>query len=630
MKKRMSGQFMVLTAILVAFVLVSVSAIVSDFEDREYEVEEDGYMIEMLKSEAGSVNFNVDSEIKSYERQVDMISEYTSEVTFDDSEGCFDVNLRRPGDTIALECLDALDGEALRAGITYDPNNPEPEEDITFEGVDLSEGTEVDQWEWEFEGGGFAQGQTVTHSFDDEGEYIVQLTVYDEHGQETTVSTEVEVEYPPLIVSADYSPINPEPGEDVTFEGIQESGGTDIEQWSWDMDDGTTREGQVVDHDFEDEDVYEVELEVVDEEGRQDSDTVEVDVEFEPLEWVSAEDWNDATSEARVVHEDYGDFSSDRVQLGYSSNMDGLTAMWPLHEDVGTEIEEVVSSNDGEASDLSYGEDGLLGTTVPEFDGSSSGVRIEDDDAWAFDTSFSVVIWAYTYQDPEEYEANMIGDGGAYDDPGFVLFSEGDDNGARWEVQEVEEGEDFRLDTDPFNTFEWNMFVGIYDMPESEGRIYRNTQEYETANLDFDEIDSPHDLGIGEAYWDQDLDQDPFDGRLTFAMTFDKALDQNEIEDLHRTVEDGFLQTGWKDYGVEVSNDDLILQNTDFSLNGGSISVTVESGSGETDTVELEAGQESYNLDMAGTDQEYRLDINIETNDVEESPVFRGAELEPN
>ncbi|SER36821.1 S8 family serine peptidase [Natrinema salaciae] len=55
------------------------------------------------------------------------------------------------------------------------PTTVEPGETITFDGGDSS--GPIDVYEWEFGDGASATGQTVTHSYDDEGEYTAILTV---------------------------------------------------------------------------------------------------------------------------------------------------------------------------------------------------------------------------------------------------------------------------------------------------------------------------------------------------------------------------------------------------------------------------------------------------------------------
>ncbi|RQG99207.1 glycosyl hydrolase family 18 protein [Natrarchaeobius oligotrophus] len=72
------------------------------------------------------------------------------------------------------------------------------------------------------------------------------------------------------------SPAVPEPGEDVEFDASESDG--EIESYEWEFGDGETADGEVVEHAFDDDGEYEVELTVEDDDGETDTATEELSV----------------------------------------------------------------------------------------------------------------------------------------------------------------------------------------------------------------------------------------------------------------------------------------------------------------------------------------------------------------
>ncbi|MFW6176330.1 MAG: PKD domain-containing protein, partial [Thermoplasmatota archaeon] len=67
--------------------------------------------------------------------------------------------------------------------------------------------------------------------------------------------------------------------EKVTFDALGSSDNREITSYEWDFDDGTTANGETVNHKFDEKGTYEVKLTVTDEAGNTDTDTVTVKVE---------------------------------------------------------------------------------------------------------------------------------------------------------------------------------------------------------------------------------------------------------------------------------------------------------------------------------------------------------------
>jgi len=266
---------MVLTAILVAFVLVASSAILTDFEEREYELTDEGNIINMVESEASQTNINRESDRQSFKRQMSMIPDYSSSVQYIEAAECFNVELRNPSETIALECVEGFEGLNFIAN----PSITAPNENVEL----LVEGYEDDyeEFEWNLDDGTIETNEedTFEHEYDSTGTYEPSVTViYSD--EEVSASTRVEVTSS-LNVQIDTEENEVNEGEEVEFTA-ETTSGIDIEEYRWDFGDGETSTGtdlETVTHEYEDEGQYNVEVEVEDEFGDEESDSEIIEVE---------------------------------------------------------------------------------------------------------------------------------------------------------------------------------------------------------------------------------------------------------------------------------------------------------------------------------------------------------------
>ncbi|MFQ3307863.1 MAG: PKD repeat protein [Candidatus Nanohaloarchaea archaeon] len=74
----------------------------------------------------------------------------------------------------------------LEADFDYSPSSPEEGEAVEFESTSSGD---IEEWNWDFDDGNVDEGETVTHTFDDEGEYLVELEVDD--GENTDTETKL-------------------------------------------------------------------------------------------------------------------------------------------------------------------------------------------------------------------------------------------------------------------------------------------------------------------------------------------------------------------------------------------------------------------------------------------------------
>ena len=162
------------------------------------------------------------------------------------------------------------------ASFTFAPQQPESGSQVAFDasGSSTPQG-EIASFQWDFGDGTTAEesGPTVTHTYEQSGDYTVSLTVTNSQGNTASTTQSITVlqgnERPQATFSVDTS--EPQAGQSITFDG---SGSADpdgqIETYRWTLGDGTVLEGAdqaSVTHTYEQPGNYQVTLVVTDDEG---------------------------------------------------------------------------------------------------------------------------------------------------------------------------------------------------------------------------------------------------------------------------------------------------------------------------------------------------------------------------
>ncbi len=96
-----------------------------------------------------------------------------------------------------------VESSAPVADFTYQPDNPQVNEEVRFLDNSTERRGDIISWEWDFGDGTVSEEQDPTHLFQEEGEYSVTLTVIDEDGESDTITKTVTVEgevSPPWLV----------------------------------------------------------------------------------------------------------------------------------------------------------------------------------------------------------------------------------------------------------------------------------------------------------------------------------------------------------------------------------------------------------------------------------------------
>lgn len=137
-------------------------------------------------------------------------------------------------------------------------------------------------YDWEFGDGNtaMAAGDAVSYTYNQTGNYTLNVTVTDEHGASTTESKTVVVEnLPPTADAADnYREVIV--NDTVNFDGTNSSDPNgDPLTFDWDFGDGSTSTGATTNHTYTETGTYNVTLTTTDDANNSDSETVTVVVE---------------------------------------------------------------------------------------------------------------------------------------------------------------------------------------------------------------------------------------------------------------------------------------------------------------------------------------------------------------
>ncbi|MGB0653011.1 MAG: PKD domain-containing protein [Thermoplasmatota archaeon] len=156
---------------------------------------------------------------------------------------------------------------APTAGFLPDANPAETNAATTFADASTDDDGTVMAWSWDFGDGATSTAQSPVHTFGDDGDYTVCLTVTDDDGAEDTLCELLTVLNAPPV--ADFlASLNPvDTNVQVDFTDLSSDSDGSITDWAWDFGDGATSSLREPSHTFTDDGDHEVCLTVTDNDG---------------------------------------------------------------------------------------------------------------------------------------------------------------------------------------------------------------------------------------------------------------------------------------------------------------------------------------------------------------------------
>ncbi len=174
------------------------------------------------------------------------------------------------------------------ASFTVSPSSPTDLDTITFTSTSTDEDGDIANYSWALGDGTTAYGETASHSYQDNGSYMVTLTVTDDKGDTDTETKQVLVANEPPTATIQSDPATTaQIDQDVQFNSTLSSDQDgEIVNYSWTFGDGNTSTQANPTHAYEKAGTYTVNLTVTDNDGDTDTTTITLTVEKEQPDYL--------------------------------------------------------------------------------------------------------------------------------------------------------------------------------------------------------------------------------------------------------------------------------------------------------------------------------------------------------
>jgi hypothetical protein len=355
------------------------------------------------------------------------------------------------------------------------------------------------------------------------------------------------------------------------------------------------------------------------------------------VSWSTASDWDNASSESGVVHEDVANTDHDdagKVQLGYSygSPSSELDAWYPLHEDSGSTAYDVAGTNDGAVQGSpTQGQTGILSTSSYSFDGIDD--KIKQTKTLSNQTHFSVAFWmkttastdapaVSTWGGSEDGATGLIGGVPRYSSSGEVTFSvrDGSSDHHRDAIQTESS----------YNDGNWHHVVLVRSGTGGPSELDIYVDGKDVATTATQQQGAGSDLGtdslqIGYSAFDPNY----YSGSIAGVRLYDgTVLTESGAKEIANPGEvSGYLETKTESFVSPVKPS---LSST-ATLNGGSIEVDVVGSPGtvaeETQTVSLNGGGGPYDISWNSGHSDFQLNVSASTSDITSTPSYTSLSL---
>ncbi len=162
---------------------------------------------------------------------------------------------------------------APSVNFTVEPSEPQPTyTDIYFNSTSSDSDGSIVNWTWQMGDGTTLYGENVTHSYDDDGIYPVNLSVEDDYGDTNATEKNIHVENIHPTPSFNYSPSEPTIIDIVEMNASEsyDSDGT-IVNYTWNLGNEDIRYGETIEYIYPYVGFYTINLTVTDNDGNTSS-----------------------------------------------------------------------------------------------------------------------------------------------------------------------------------------------------------------------------------------------------------------------------------------------------------------------------------------------------------------------
>ena len=249
--------------------------------------------------------------------------------------------------------------------------------------------------------------------------------------------------------------------------------------------------------------------------------------------WSTQRDWDTAQSDDGTVHESYGDYSAEDVQLGYRTNLPDLVAYYPFHEDSGSTANDVVNGYDGTINGCTLGDPGVANGTAYHFNPSNSEWVEVNAVAGRMTGDRTVAGWIDL--NSLTNRGAVVGNNDASEGNGeSMLFYDEFDNG-KLNLWLRNDGFTTGKSTSTTVTNGLHFFAWTWNESAGEHKVYVDGGSAEvTYSTSTGTWYSDDNISIGQEY--DSSTSDHIDGRVSNVMFFDAVKSQSFINDLYNTV----------------------------------------------------------------------------------------------
>lgn len=107
----MKGQFMALTAVIVSVMVLSITGMMTEFQNQNYPQDELGKTLDTINEETGKINVYNPEERRNFIQFVESVPGYSSQTEYLSTEQCFDVTIQSSDSQASLDCIGGSNAE---------------------------------------------------------------------------------------------------------------------------------------------------------------------------------------------------------------------------------------------------------------------------------------------------------------------------------------------------------------------------------------------------------------------------------------------------------------------------------------------------------------------------------------